>query len=269
MYLFRAFILFLTVVVISGCGTHDSNLYPTFNQPQKVHENINSNYKYTTAFKFFDGVEYTDFNKAIIEIAQQLLLNITRSNQINNTIAVTPLVSLDQFAETSRFGRAVSESLINELHERRFKVIDYRVTELIKINPKGEFVLTRDAEKLKSQIPYSLILLGTYGLLELDDEIYYKDHDDKVVINTRIMDLETSNVLSTSRVIVIFKNARCRLFNLCVNKKSFTAGEKIPIKEICEPFENCKKESDKKIHIMDDEISRSKVFNSIYMTDDQ
>ncbi len=176
---------------------------------------------------------------------------------------------MDQFAQTSKFGRTVSESLINELHERRFKVIDYRVTDLIKINPKGEFVLTRDAEQLKSQIPYSLILLGTYGLHELDDKIYDKDHNDKVVINTRILDLETLNVLSTSRVIVIFKNARCRLFNLCVNKKSLVSGEKIPIKETCEPFENCTKTLDNKILIMDDEISPSKRFDSIYMTDDQ
>lgn len=181
---------------------------------------LNKKYKLSESSLFISN-EYSDIDKGINEIANQLLLNISRNHQINYKLVVTSLVNLDNFDTTSSFGRMVAESLINEMHSRRFKVIDFRTRELMTINNEGEFVLTREANELKDEMPYTLMLVGTYTLLD----------NDRIVINTRIMDIFTSDVLSTSRILYEFKE--CEKYGLCENDfitKKRTPNE-IPIKE--------------------------------------
>jgi TolB-like protein len=147
--------------------------------------------------------EFKDLNKAIDEIANHLLLNINARKQKHSKIVITSLVNLDEFEQTSKFGRTVAESLINELHYRKFKVIDFRATEALSINETGEFALTRNIDKLKDEMPEALILVGTYSILDKN----------RLVINTRIVNNFTSDVISTSRVVYKYKD--CKLFELC------------------------------------------------------
>lgn len=163
---------------------------------------INSNYQISKT-SLFSNNKFTDMDSAIKEIANQLLLNISRNHQINYKFAVTSIVNLDDFESTSSFGRMISESLINELHEKRFKVIDFRTRSVMKINGDGEFVLTRNGDELKDEMPYTLTLVGTYSILD----------DHRLVINTRIIDIFSSEVYSTSRVIYTYDD--CSKYDLC------------------------------------------------------
>lgn len=180
---------------------------------------INSKYQLSQQSLFISH-KYDDIDNGIIEIANQLLLNIPRNYQKNYKVAVTSLVNLDNFEESSSFGRMISESLINELHSRRFQVIDFRTRELMTINSTGEFVLTREAQELKDEMPYTLMLVGTYTLLD----------DKRIVINTRIMDIFTSDIVSTSRILYTFEE--CQQYGLCKNDHMTKQKPKeIPLKE--------------------------------------
>lgn len=205
-----AFVPFLIFVLfLSGCAL------------QQKQQPINKKYKLSQA-SLFTSHEYSDIDKGISEIANQLLLNITRNHQINYKLAITSYVNLDDFESTSSFGRMISESLINEMHSRQFKVIDFRTRELMTINNDGEFVLTREADDLKDEMPYTLMLVGTYTLLD----------NERLVINTRIMDIFNSDVISTSRILYEFKD--CEKYGLCENDhiiKKQTPNE-IPIKAV-------------------------------------
>jgi TolB-like protein len=181
--------VFLFIFLFTGCNLQK-------NDP------LNSRYE-RAPVSFLSDHKFNDIDKAIIEIANQLLLNISRNHQINYKFAVTSLVNLDDFESTSSFGRMVSESLINELHERRFKVIDFRTRDVMTINKNGEFVLTRDSDLLKDEMPYTLTLVGTYSILD----------DNRLVLNTRIIDMFTSEVFSTSRIIYEYKD--CSKYDLC------------------------------------------------------
>jgi TolB-like protein len=178
----------LTIFLLSGCKQNRTSL--------------NKNYK-VSSYSFYNSNEFKDLNKAIDEIANHLLLNINSTKHKYSKIVVTSLVNLDEFEQTSKFGRMVAESLINELHYRKFKVIDFRATEAININESGEFALTRNIDKLKDEMPEALILVGTYSILDKS----------RLVINTRIVNNFTSDVISTSRVVYQFKD--CKPFNLC------------------------------------------------------
>jgi TolB-like protein len=181
-------------------------------------KNINSKYR-TSTLSFFSNNHYNDLNNAIIELSNQLLLNIKSSNQRNNNFTVTTFVNLNNFTSTSSFGRVISETLINELHTRRFKVIDFRTQESLNVDNNGEFILTRDTTKLKDEIPQSLLIAGTYS----------KINEKEIVLNARIVDNFTSEVISTAKVIYTYEN--CKTMNICFDKKIKPYSNTMPIKE--------------------------------------
>jgi len=193
----KLLLLSIITILFTSCGS-----YP---------KNINKKYK-TSKFSFFANNHYTDLNNAVIELSNQLLLNINSNDKKNNSFTVTTFVSLNDFKSTSSFGRVISETLINELHTRRFKVIDFRTQEALNVDETGEFILTRDTNKLKDEIPQSLLIAGTYSLINKNE----------LVLNARIVDNFTSAVISTAKVIYSFKN--CKDMDICFEAKQISSS---------------------------------------------
>lgn len=179
---------------------------------------LNNRYSISST-SFFDSNEFDDLDKAIDEIANQLLINITANNHKNYKIAMTAFVKLDDFSKTNSFGRMLSESLINELHSRRFKVLDFRTREVITVNEDGEFVMTRDVNEIRDEIPAAYTLVGTYSVLD----------DKRIVINTRIIDIFSSNVISTSRVLYTYGD--CSKYDLCTKSQMKRIPKQLNIME--------------------------------------
>jgi len=169
-------------------------------------KNINKKYR-TSGMSFFSNNHFDDLNNAIIELSNQLLLNIKSTDQRNNKFIVTTFVNLNDFKSTSAFGRVISETLINELHTRRFKVIDFRTQDSLSVDNSGEFILTRDISKLKDEIPQSLLIAGTYSII----------NENELVLNARIVDNFTSEVISTAKVLYTYEN--CKTMSICFDKK--------------------------------------------------
>ena len=199
-------ILFIITLFFSGCKQYNSH--------------INNNYK-TKSSLFFTNNNFTTINSAITEIANQLLVNIPSTTKKQHKFVITSFVHLENFTQTSRLGRILSESLINELHTRKFKIIDFRSQESISVNSMGEFSLTRDITRLKDEMPEALVVVGTYSILE----------DNKIILNVRIMNNFTSDVISTAKV--VYKYHDCKQFDLCKkeDKKETPIVNDIPIKE--------------------------------------
>jgi len=179
--------------------------------------NINNRYR-TLPLGLFSNSNYTDLSKAITEISNQLLLNIPYTKQKNNKFVITTFVNLNDFKQTSKFARVISESLIDELHKKRFKILDYRTQDVISVDKNGEFLLTRDTLKLRDEIPQSLLVVGTYSIIDKKT----------LVINARVIDNFTSIVLSTAKVIYEYED--CKILDICVKKKN-TITSKIQISE--------------------------------------
>jgi len=198
-------IIFTTILlfVFTSCST-------------SANKHINKNYK-TSSFSIFSNNHYDDLNNAIIELSNQLLLNIKSSNQKNNQFTVLTFVDLHNFKSTSSFGRVISETLINDLHTRNFKVIDFRTQNELSVNQTGEFILTRDTKKLKNEIPQSMLITGTYS----------KINENELVLNARIVDNFSSEILSTGKVIYTYED--CKILDICFDKK--VSNETMMIKE--------------------------------------
>ncbi len=145
-------------------------------------------------------------NEAVIELGEQLFLNSFKAEK-QKKIAITSFVNLDKLKNSSTFGRSLSESLINELHTRKFSIIDLRTQKNISINKQGQFYISRDLKKLKKKKDEIYVLVGTYSKFD------YKS----LVLNARLVNYDTSEVISTARVVYVYED--CSLFNLCTQKK--------------------------------------------------
>ncbi len=196
----------------SGC----TNYYQSYPQPINYNDYKSSlldstrNADYTKPYAKRNNI-YQDLNGVIVAIADQLLTsNIKKQAQTN--LILTSFVNLEQLNNTTTFGRLISESLFNELHIRKFKVTDFRGQDAIVVNANGEFHITRDTKKLKDQIDaVEYIVVGTYSRFE----------NESILINARIMDSLSGELISSARIIYHPKD--CSLFNMC-NKPRVRSG---------------------------------------------
>jgi len=204
---FISFLFLITAIIFTGCTNLNLNSNKNINSQVHKDKNIILT-KETTSKNSTDYYLNNDLNEVIIEIAKQLFQSNTVKNK-TTSIILTSFVNLDNLSETTTFGRMLSESMFNELHIHKFNVTDFRGQDAISVTEDGEFHITRDPDKLKDSIEkIEYILVGTYVKFE----------NKSFLINSRIIDSISGNVISSSRVIYHPKD--CSIFNLCQKKES-------------------------------------------------
>ena len=210
-YFLRACLMLLLVIITLGGCKQTTVVIPKEDTPtSKVNQTLDD---------------------TIISIANQLAQYNRISPNDTGTITVTSFVDLDHLNKTSQFGRVLAESLYTELFIRGFNVTDFRGQNAISINAKGEFYITRNIEKLQSEVPNTYIVVGTYSKV-----------DDNVVINVRILDNRTGKIVSSART--LYANDDCAIFGICNN-----AYRKIRlVKDNCPPFQDCSAKQVKKLN---------------------
>ena len=139
----------------------------------------------------------------INSLATQMMRN--KKLQTNKPVLITSFVRLDDFKKTSEFGRVVSESLINEMSNRGFNIIEYRGQLAVSVNDAGEYFITRKPHQMKEKIPNTYIVVGTYS----------RQHRE-IILNTRVIDNITGKIISSARSTYQHNMANdCLLFKDC------------------------------------------------------
>jgi TolB-like protein len=200
-------LILLTSVIIAllgGCA--DSNINPaTQDLPMTELPQINMVKKPKTPYI---SKQSKDLNKIIIDIANQL--ESTNTIDLKNdkgTIAVTSFVNLNSLSKTSKFGRLLGESMLNELFSRNFYVSDFRGRGVIYVNQNGEFYITRKVSKLQTEVPNSYVLVGTYSKIGIN-----------TFLNVRILNNTTGKVVASARA--IYNQDYCKLSpDMCIERE--------------------------------------------------
>ena len=122
----------------------------------------------------------------IASLSTQMMKN--KKMLTNKAVLITSFVRLDNLKKTSEFGRVISESLINELSNRGFNVVEFRGQVSVSVNEQGEYFITRDISKLKDTIASTYVVVGTYSR-----------QFGKVMLNARVIDNATGQIISSSR----------------------------------------------------------------------
>ncbi|KJU81671.1 conserved hypothetical protein, secreted [Candidatus Magnetobacterium bavaricum] len=133
-----------------------------------------------------------NLNANMIFLADQLQRNVDM-HDVNLPVIVTSFQNLDNLKETNRLGRLMAESLIHEFQVRRWTVIDIRLVTDVIMNDSGEFSLSRDIKKVKDLYNVGAIVTGTYSIAE-----------DCIVVNARLMNINTGVVESSGQIAIPF-----------------------------------------------------------------
>lgn len=124
--------------------------------------------------------------KTISSLATQMMQNNKFTN--NKPVVITSFVRLDNLKKTTEFGRIIGESLINELSNRNFNVIEFRGQLAISVNEEGEYYISRNVNKLKKRIEDTFVVVGTYSR-----------QFEKIMVNARVIDNENGRIISSAR----------------------------------------------------------------------
>lgn len=125
------------------------------------------------------------------EIAKQLNRSKNAPAIKTRTLAILSIVDIEDYKKTSDFGKRISEDLIYELQNLSFKILDYKATNSITIDKKGEYLFSRAIKDLKKQRRVTYALSGTYTR-----------YRDSLSINCRIINITTSIVVATANITI-------------------------------------------------------------------
>ncbi|NQY52800.1 MAG: hypothetical protein HRT42_04445 [Campylobacteraceae bacterium] len=145
----------------------------------------------------------TTLEHTISSLATQMMQN--NKFNTNRPVLITSFVKLHNLKETTEFGRLLSESLINDLSNRNFNIIEFRGQIGVSINKEGEYFLSRNTNKIKSQIENTFIVVGTYSR-----------QYGKIMINARVIDNGSGRIITSARA--TYKHGKrndCVIFNDC------------------------------------------------------
>jgi len=141
--------------------------------------------------------------QTITSLATQMMQN--KKFNTFKPVLITSFVRLDNFKKTTEFGRIIGESLINELSNRNFNVIEFRGQLAVSINEQGEYYISRNIKKLKNKIENTYVVVGTYSR-----------QFEKIMLNARVIDNESGRIITSARATYLhgLRND-CVLFKDC------------------------------------------------------
>lgn len=126
------------------------------------------------------------------EFSQVLVHELMANNTVINEggmIAVTDFAFVDSgLDQGSVLSNHLSESMIYDLLTFGAPVVDFKVTDYIRVTPAGDFVLSRDFNELSAEIPIRYVVSGTMTL-----------HAQGVLINARLIQIDNKRVVSAAR----------------------------------------------------------------------
>lgn len=125
------------------------------------------------------------------ELADQLLAGLDRNALRGVTAMPLSLVNQDDFEESSSFGRYVAEALFYEFNQRGFPVREYRAEPQLALRRgEGEFLLSRQQQRILANSPLEMIVTGTY----------YHDRNN-IFLNVRMFRAADGMVLRTAQLV--------------------------------------------------------------------
>jgi|GEM_PF-2031282 len=190
-------ISFIVVSSLTGCSMFNDSTAPQEElYATEVNKTKQGNFRFKgtlspkeeTLDTFEGRVLTNDINFYMRGLMQDLVSNL---QYVNNTtpIAVTSFAFLDSdLQHTSLLGNQIAESLIHEIHKVGIPVLDFKITDSLRITQEGDFISSRDFNDLTSDIPIKYIVTG--NLVK---------HQGGYLVNARIVGISSKAVVASAQ----------------------------------------------------------------------
>ncbi|MBU2969679.1 flagellar biosynthesis protein FlgO [Pseudoalteromonas sp. C2R02] len=133
--------------------------------------------------------------KLLSEYVEQMAMGLMDSFQAyapDTKIAVTSFVDLNgNLQSTNMLGNQISESFIHEVQQYGIPVVDFKVMQYIEVNNRGDFVFSRNNQKLAESLEADYILSGTL--------VYTASG---VVVNARIVNMSSKVIIASTKGLI-------------------------------------------------------------------
>ncbi len=206
----RIIIFFYTVLLLSGCSQPFVNEQkPQEKQlsPEVVAELEKIQRKYIAEREALYDREASLIQKELVQVktvpngidplseaAAQMAVQINAGLQQNRVkrfpVAVIPFVNLHNERKVGRFGERIEQALIYQLQQHGYNLVDYRATGITTSTKQP--LSKQNLSGLRTRYKIYFLVTGTYA-----------QHSDGLVLNTRVIDTTTRQVLATGQSHII------------------------------------------------------------------
>ena len=120
------------------------------------------------------------------------LMSNHRTAQEVGMVGVTDFAYVDTALDQGTvLSNHLSEAIMYDLHKFGVAVLDYKVTDYIRVTPSGDFALSRDFTELSSSQPIRFVVTGTLTT-----------HKQGVLVNARLIRIDSKQVVAAARTFV-------------------------------------------------------------------
>ena len=120
------------------------------------------------------------------------LMSNHHSAQEGGMVGVTDFAYVDTALDQGTvLSNHLSEAIMYDLHKFGVAVLDYKVTDYIRVTPSGDFALSRDFTELSSSQPIRFVVTGTLTA-----------HKQGVLVNARLIRIDSKQVVAAARTFV-------------------------------------------------------------------
>lgn len=120
------------------------------------------------------------------------LMSNHRAAEETGMVGVTDFTYVDSgLDQGSVLSNHLSEAIMYDLLKFGVAVLDYKVTDYIRVTPSGDFALSRDFNELSAELPIRFVVTGTMTA-----------HKSGVLLNARLIRIDTKQVISAARTFV-------------------------------------------------------------------
>ena len=139
--------------------------------------------------EIFQGPALTkNINFYVRGLMQNLVNNLELDNP-QTPVAVTSFVHLDgDFEHSSLLGNQLAESLMHEIHKVGIPVLDYKVTDYLRVTENGDFIMSRNFNELTTNIPIRYVFTG--NLVK---------HQGGYLVNARVVGIKSKAVVASAQ----------------------------------------------------------------------
>ncbi|MGL4448088.1 MAG: FlgO family outer membrane protein [Shewanella sp.] len=130
----------------------------------------------------------------INHLSQRIVTELVKQNDAlrsDQPIVVATPVLVGDMNSTNALAQQLQQGLMTSLHSFQFNVVDLNLAEGLRVTPQGDFVLTRDWQKLSTTLPVEHLLVSTMSMTTTG-----------MAINSRIVNINNNRVVSASQTYV-------------------------------------------------------------------
>lgn len=177
----------LSLALLASCARQAQQPQTVITEPVSKRELVATSFELPTQ-QAEEPATVLTVNEYARALVHELMSNHSAAED-NGMVGVTDFAYVDTpLDEGSVLSNHLSEAIMYDLHKFGVAVLDYKVTDYIRVTPTGDFALSRDFNELSAELPIRYVLTGTMTA-----------HKNGVLVNARLIRIDNKQVISAAR----------------------------------------------------------------------